>query len=342
MDRREMLKGLGICAAAGAVCIIAGPKIALANELFVYTPKFQFPETELNNGLIRAKIYLPDQANGYYRSTRFDWSGVISGLEYKGHSYFGEWFEKHNPLVNDAITGPVEEFNPMGYEEAKPGDTFLKIGVGVLRKSDDGPYHFSKPFDVVDYGKWSSVIKKDQVEFDHELKDATGYSYRYQKKVQLIKGKPELVLGHTLKNTGERKIETKVYNHNFFRIDNQKIGPAYVVEFPFSLALIRNSRGLGTLVEVRKNKIEFLRALEKGESAQLFFEGYSQRPEDYDIRIDNSMTGAGVRITGDHPVSDLAFWCMENTLCPEPYIKVDVDPGKEMKWEIKYGFYSKK
>src|SRR6266704_1469151 len=91
----------------------------------------EFPQAEISNGLVRARLYLPDPAKGYYRATRFDWAGVIPRLEFKGHTYFGQWFEKYDPKIHDAIIGPVEEFVtnnlPLGYEEAQPGGTFLRI-----------------------------------------------------------------------------------------------------------------------------------------------------------------------------------------------------------------------
>src|ERR1700750_2455362 len=87
------------------------------------------PQAEITNGLIRAHLYLPDAEKGYYRATRFDWSGVINDLEYKGHHYYGQWYEKYSPTINDAIMGPVEAFDPIGYDEAKPGEGFIKIGV---------------------------------------------------------------------------------------------------------------------------------------------------------------------------------------------------------------------
>jgi len=72
------------------------------------------PNAEITNGEIRAKIYLPDAKNGYYRGTRFDWSGVICSLQYKGHDYYGPWFNKTDPKVHDfvyqgpdIIAGPV-------------------------------------------------------------------------------------------------------------------------------------------------------------------------------------------------------------------------------------------
>lgn len=72
-----------------------------------------------------------------------------------------------------------------------------------------------------------------------------------------------------------------------------------------------------------------------------YLEGFSDRPEDYNIQIENSITGAGVKITSDQPMSDLAFWSIHTTLCPEPYIKIAVEPGKEFTWTIKYDFYVK-
>ncbi len=46
------------------------------------------PEAEIANGPIRVRLYLPDATTGFYRGTRFDWSGVIGGLEYAGHNYY--------------------------------------------------------------------------------------------------------------------------------------------------------------------------------------------------------------------------------------------------------------
>jgi len=54
----------------------------------------QAPQAEISSGRLRATLYLPDAQSGYYRGTRFDWSGVIAALEWNGHSYFGQWFER--------------------------------------------------------------------------------------------------------------------------------------------------------------------------------------------------------------------------------------------------------
>ena len=36
-------------------------------------PAATFPEATITNGLVTARLYLPDPVNGYYRATRFDW-----------------------------------------------------------------------------------------------------------------------------------------------------------------------------------------------------------------------------------------------------------------------------
>ena len=76
---------------------------------------------------------LPDPQIGSYRGARFHWSGIISSLQYQGHEYFGQWYKHHEPTIHDAVTEPLEEFRTndsgLGYEEAKPGNAFVRIGI---------------------------------------------------------------------------------------------------------------------------------------------------------------------------------------------------------------------
>jgi hypothetical protein len=301
-------------------------------------PLMKFPQTEISNGLIQAKIYLPDSKEGYYQGTRFDWSGNMPSLKYAGHEYFGQWFINYSPEIHDVIMGPVEEFTSLDFEQTKPGETFLKIGVGVLAKPDDKPYAFARLYPVINPGKWSVITEADQVRFFHELNDKA-YSYKYEKCVQLIKGRPELLLTHTLKNTGDRTIETSAYDHNFFVIDNQPVGPGYSITVPFEIK--GTGQGIGELAEIKGNQILFLRNVKNGENVFCSpLEGFGTNPKDYEFRIENKTVGAGVRITCDQPILKLNFWCCSTTLCPEPYIKIKVDPGKEFSWKIHYEFYT--
>jgi hypothetical protein len=306
----------------------------------VILPAADFPQAGITNGQIKAKLYLPDPANGYYRGTRFDWSGVIASLEYKGHNYFGPWLAKHDPKIHDAIAGPVEEFRTnnsgLGYDEAKPGETFIKIGIGVLRKGNEARYAFSAPFEIVDTGKWRVRTGADWVEFTQTLADKSGYGYVYRKRVSLAKGKPVLLLEHSLKNTGARAIETTVYNHNFFVLDGLPSGPGFTLEFPFELKAAKDMRGL---VEVRGKQVAYLQELTEGQSTGTDLTGFGKTAQDYDIRVENRKVGAGARITGDRPIDSLYFWTARTTVCPEPYIRLSIAPGRETTWRLHYEFY---
>ncbi len=293
---------------------------------------------EISNRLIRAKLYLPDAERGYYQGTRFDWSGNMPSLEYKGHQYFGQWFPEYDPKLHDAICGPVENFTEIGYQQAEVGGEFLRIGVGGLKK-DDTRFNNFKLYPISNPGKWTIKKSANQVIFIHEVKDVAGYSYHYTKTVRLTEGKPELVLEHTLKNTGKKAIKTDVYNHNFFTIDNEPTGPNVVIRFPFEVSGRWNRADSPVIIE--GNTIRYPRLFERNETVFMGdMLGHSQSVKDYDFRIENIRTGAGVRIIGDRPIAKINYWASSTTSCPEPFIDIDVQPGEQFTWKTTYEFYT--
>lgn len=315
------------------------------------------PQATISNGLIHATIYLPDPVNGYYRGTRFDWSGVIGHLEYQGHNYYGPWFTKRDPNVKDfifsgrdiiagpcsAATGPVEEFlsdeKALGYDEAKPGGTFIKIGVGVLRKSDNQAYSSYRLYDIVDAGKWSVQPERDSVEFVQTLADpSSGYAYQYTKTIHLAPGKPEMTIEHTLKNTGKRPIETSVYDHNFLVLDNQPVGPDFVISVPFTIATDQPPDH--HLAELRENQIHYIRELKGHETVAIPIHGFGAAPSDYAITVENKHAGAGMKITGDRPLEKEALWSIRSVLAMEPFVAMSIQPGHEFTWKYTYSYYS--
>ena len=312
------------------VLLVIGPLTA------VQAP--QFPQASIARSRLRARLYLPDAKAGYYRGTRFDWSGVIASLSWNEHEYFGQWFDKYDPLVHDAITGPVEEFltgeSALGYAEAKPGEVFVRIGVGAVRKPDEPAYRRFATYEITDHGKWTVDKGADWIELAHELGDTMGYAYEYRKKVRLEDDR--LVIEHRLRNTGRKAIATSVYNHNFFTLDGQRTGPGVVVRFAFEPRAARSFNGVA---EVRGREIVFVRELQARETIFSELEGYGAEARDYDVRVENQKSGAGMHITGDRPLSKLLFWSAAKTVCPEPYIDASVEPGQESTWRLTYQPY---
>lgn len=147
-----------------------------------------------------------------------------------------------------------------------------------------------------------------------------------------------MVLAHTLKNTGKKDIVTIVYNHNFFVMDKQPTGKDFVVTFPFNLT--GELRGKNEVGKLEGNKIIFLKyLLEKEQFYYPTLQGFGTSKKDYDIKIENHKTGAAVRITSDQPLTKLVFWSAPRTVCPEPYIQINIKPGDTFKWKIFYQFY---
>ena len=298
------------------------------------------PKAEISNSLITAKLYLPDSTNGYYRATRFDWSGLIPYLEYDGHSYFGKWFENYDPKVHESVMGPVEEFEPLGYEEAAIGDSFLKIGVGMLVKPKESGYKRYKLYNISDHGTWKIKENSNKVILQHDL-NAKKYAYRYEKIISLPKGKPELILSHQFTNTGNTIIDTEVYNHNFFLIDSLKIGPGYTVKLPFDIETEGKVKGIGEFAEINKNEIRFIENLPEGNQVYIqYINGYEKESKTYTINIENRTTRAGVKIHSNRPLSKLTFWSIHKTICPEPFIRINAVPGETFTWKTTYTFYS--
>jgi hypothetical protein len=300
-----------------------------------------YPKAKITNGLIHAELMLPDAQNGSYRGTRFDWSGIISSLQFDGHEYFGRWYEHHDPKIHDAITGPVEEFRThdkgLGYDEAKTGGTFVRIGIGTVRKPDETEYHPFQTYEIVDPGKWTVHKHKDRIEFTQRLTSELGYAYTYRKTVRLVKGKPELLVEHSLKNTGRKVIESTQYNHNFFVIDHEVVGPDIVVKFAFAPVA---ERGFKDRAEIHGQQIIFPRELEGKNGVFSELTGSTKDVKDYDFRVENVKSGAGVHFTSDQPLDKVNFWAINTVASAEPYIQLRVEPGKEMHWTIRYEFYS--
>jgi hypothetical protein len=351
INRSSKNKGLIRCTVAQVRLATIVLLIVFSGSLLGYAA--DYPQATISNGLITAKMYLPDAKNGYYRSTRFDWSGAVYSLQYKGHNYYGKWFDSVDPkvinwvyrdgkMVNGscgALDGPVDEFQvPLGWDAAKPGGAFIKIGVGVLRKTGE-KYNRFFPYDVVETGKWTVENHKDSVEFTQVLSDPElGYSYVYRKIVRLVKGKPEMVIERSLKNTGRLEIKSEVYDHNLLVLDNQPPGPDFTIKFPFQIQTPRPPNK--ALVDVRGNQIVYMKQLTGEDQAVVFIQGFSDNAKDSGFVIENSKVGAGMKVSGDRAIIRTFLWSIRKVLGIEPYIAIDVQPGAEFNWSNTYDYYT--
>jgi hypothetical protein len=383
-----------------------------------------YPSQRISNGQLTATVYLPDAKNGFYKTTRFDWSGAIGSLQYKGHDYYGPWFSKVNDIYDfgyegpnkdvisaefTAMVGPAEEFGALYYCAGQPGALFVKPGIGVL-KGDDAGYNHSKTYPIVNGGTWDVKKSNNAVSLTHTLSEPSiGFGYVYTKTITLTPGKPQMTIAHSMKNTGTKPIQTNVYDHNFTSIDKQTTGPDVQITVPWQMTRAARGGGPGRagggraaapaapapaaaapctptggqgrpggaptasgrqgqtpadpyaplaagermgsqcgqavmqqLAAPQANKLIYTKVLEGSECYQTSFTGFGPDVKDYDIRIENTKTGAGVHITGDRPLARFGLWSIRTVVAPEPYIDVNVDPGKDFTWTYTYDYYTTK
>jgi hypothetical protein len=304
------------------------------------------PHLEMSNGLITARIAPPDLARGFYRGTRFDQAGVITSLTFKGRNFYSPWFDRVAPDVLDytydaqgrvvggpdsATSGPVEEFAPLDFE-AKPG-TFVKIGVGVLRQPDTQAYDHYRHYQIADGGKRTTKVTRDSVTFTQTL-SSNGIAYVYEKTLRLVPGKPELVIEHRLKNIGSKLINTSVYDHNFLTL---KPGNAGIrVTFPFTV--VAASPPPADLMRVDGGSLTYLRPMKNKERISFLITGFGTDAKDYDFRVEDTASGAGVHVKGDHPITRLNIFSIDKVQSVEPYNAIDLRPSEEKRWRYSYNF----
>jgi hypothetical protein len=218
------------------------------------------PSHRITNGEITATVYLPDAKHGFYTTTRFDWSGAIASLTYRGHEYYGIWWSKVTDIYDfgyegpnkdvisadfTAAVGPSEEFGALGYNDVPAGGLFVKPGVGALKR-DENNYNHSRPYAIANGGKWDVKTSRDAVEFTHTLSESSiNFGYVYTKVVRLTPGKPQMTISHVMKNTGAKAIATNVYNHNFTTIDKQPTGPDIEISVPWQMTRAARGGGAG-------------------------------------------------------------------------------------------------
>ncbi len=293
----------------------------------------EFPVLHISNRQVSASLYLPDLNLGYYRGTRFDWSGVVRSLRSNGHRYVSEWQTRHYPLRHDSLTGPVDEFTQIGYEHVVPGQEFLKIGVGTLRKISDTPYDRFQLYDIVNPGTRELITGRDHVEFRHRLwSDEYGYDYR---KTMRLTDAPGLRIEYTLKNLGPALLSGYVYNHNFFTPDRMTTGANTAIEFPFQPR--GTWREAYDCVALTPDGIAFNRDLQKEETVFMGdLRSADPANQPYGFSICNLRTGAGIRASGSGPLSHMVFWACPTVACLEPYTPFRVFPGETHVWHIEY------
>ena len=271
-----------------------------------------------------------------YQFSRFDWTGKITSVIYKNIPVTtSEKLKTQNDVVDGK--GLYNEFGietAVGFKEIKNGEWFHKIGVGILKK-DDEPYFFNKKyeFQTTDF---EVEVSTDSIHIYCKSKNINGYSYQLHKEIVLLDS--GFKINYQLKNTGTKSINTDEYCHNFIAINNEQIGSAYILQFPFLL----DSELFDAIVNPNENIVftqqEF--SFKSSNQEEFFFSNLSGgKKVTASWELINYKTKLGIRETGNFKTSKINLWGSNHVISPELFFNILLNSGETETWSRTYELF---
>jgi hypothetical protein len=292
-----------------------------------------YKNVTLSNSEFEVSVMLPDENTGFYRSCRFDWSGMISIIQYKGNSFIDKPFLEHNPNETRCGIGTAEEFSAcrpnisdaLGYPESRIGEGFIKIGVGILEKHTDQPYQFDKNYKLLKVGGWDVTVSANMVRFKQLIVLNNKHGYEYTKEVIIDEIKPEFKIRHQLKNLGDEDIHINHYCHHFFLINGEFVSANYFASFPFDPLISRNSFSSPEFIELNGQFLYMKRSiLDENQFVGGYILGHSNEVSDNQFNIVNTRKGVGIHVFGSEPAVGIFLAIGKRYFSIEPQIEINI------------------
>ncbi len=279
-----------------------------------------------------------------YHGSRFDWSAFITQVMLD---------DRHTFCIPEALTpgqgsggiGLCGEFGieePVGYDEARPGDLFPKPGIGLLARPDEQPYNFFRPYEIVAPFPIRVCTGPAQAMFVVEPLNCRGYAVRLTKTVT-VEG-ARLTIACTLENVGTRPIVTTEYVHNFVRIDAHAIGPDYRLRFPYAVHFAApegpaagRMAELIAVLDVQGGDIRW-RATPEG--------NFYCRPLGFAAtdaaqwELVHEPSGVGMCEFDDFTPARVVVWGASHVVSAEIFVSINVQPGGTQRWTRRYKFFA--
>lgn len=285
---------------------------------------------ELFNSNVRLRL---DEPGRLYKGTRFDHAGYLYSIALNG-SEFCTTEHRDGPMGagGAGLCSEFGIFHPPGFDEANPGDWFLKPGVGLLKKKSER-YAFDEAYECLSD---DVEVKQDKqsIQFVVQGRAANGYQLRIARTVTLTE--QGVMIHYDLANTGAKEIHTEEYIHNFISIGGYQIGPGYSLK----LDAIWDHAHLPECI--------------KADGDRLICHDCPNEPFYFQARPDRNVTGAfGATIQFDNvgcfqevdqfTPTIVAVWGCPHALSVESFKQIDLRPGERLSYEreIKLSLYEK-
>jgi hypothetical protein len=287
----------------------------------------------LKNKNLEIQIELPLEN---YNFSRFDWTGKIVAVRYKGVYVSGveELDQESNSSLGKGFYNEFGMDNPIAFNETAEGDWFHKIGIGALKK-ESNQYDFSTEYKIQP-ATFEFSFEENKVFIECKSQKINGYSYELKKEIELLENGFKIV--YRLHNTGEKTIITNEYNHNFLAINEELIGSEYILRFPFHLVpeLFDATVNTEGNVKIGKNEITFINTPEK----QFFFSNISGGEHVAAFwELINTKNKIGISETGSFNTTRVNLWGWKHVISPELFYDIDIKPEQVIEWSRTYNVF---
>lgn len=274
------------------------------------------------------EVDLPQEG---YQGTRFDWTGKIVRLEWKGipltttESEAGE-SEKGKGLYNEFCMDSL-----LGFEEAMEGEWCHKIGIGLLKKEGTA-YLFHQSYDL------------RPAKFTHQASDKKlvmrctgdlheGFGYELVKTIELCDD--GLTIEYELTNTGEKTIHTTEYTHNFLAINHLEMGEGYSLLLPSPTVPGEFGEFVNpdATLSVQSSSVVLHRP-----ATQPFFIshvcGQQSTPAAWQLIHAQILLALSEEVS--FPAQKINLWGTSHVISPELFVEIHVAPGNTTSWTRSY------
>ena len=284
----------------------------------------------LAHGDFAVELMDPGAPDRYNRGVRFTPVAAIIGAARGGEEFLYQE-SGHDPLTD--VAGLFSEFDlgtsPPGFAEAKIGEGFVKVGVGVLKKGAAN-YQFYPQHEIIRLATTEAAWGSETARFHQVCEPDNGYGYDLAATVTV--GAGMIVVDWRLENTGTKPFETEQYAHNCFRFNRQSIGPGYEVRFPHDF----QARGL------QKDQRQVGRTIEFTEKIPAAVNIEADYPPDYtgpnSVEVIHPASGLFVNCLTSVRSLRTAVHAAEKYVCPEQFIAIRLQPGEHATWQRRYEF----
>ena len=169
----------------------------------------------IKNNTLEIAIDLPLEN---YEGSRFDWSGKISSVRFENLplTTIEDTESKNVDFLGKGLYNEFGITSPVGFEETPVGGWFHKIGVGLLKK-EHKDYLFHRNH-LIKPASFDVNYENDKIKILCKSELINGYSYILKKEITVSEN--SFIIDYSLHNTGEKKIITDEYVHNFILLSS--------------------------------------------------------------------------------------------------------------------------